>query len=309
MSQSEVTINKNNVVNPYWLHIKGFVAGASSGVAKLVVGHPFDTIKVRLQTEGYGGKFGGPFDCLIQTAKKEGLKGLYKGALLPLFGWSFIDSVMLGTVSYVRKLQMKQKGLTDVNDLSLLDHSIAGFFGGMSCSIVANPIEQIKSRLQVQYNWDSSTQRYKGPFDCMKQLYANNGLKGFFFGMSGTLLFRTFCSVYMGAYEYFKRLLSKYNSNIGIPQYMINFIAGGCGATVFWMASFPADTVRARMMSQPDVPKDQLKYKSLRDCISKVYIQEGGIRGFYRGFVPCLLRSFPTNGAAFLSFELVMKYL
>ncbi|RSL93431.1 hypothetical protein CDV31_014726 [Fusarium ambrosium] len=31
-------------------HYKGFVAGVFSGIAKLTVGHPFDTVKVRLQT-------------------------------------------------------------------------------------------------------------------------------------------------------------------------------------------------------------------------------------------------------------------
>lgn len=30
----------------------GFLAGIGSGVTKLVVGHPFDTIKVRMQVEG-----------------------------------------------------------------------------------------------------------------------------------------------------------------------------------------------------------------------------------------------------------------
>ncbi|RAL58262.1 hypothetical protein DID88_002262 [Monilinia fructigena] len=32
---------------------RGFVAGVFSGVSKLTVGHPFDTIKVRLQTSTF----------------------------------------------------------------------------------------------------------------------------------------------------------------------------------------------------------------------------------------------------------------
>ncbi|KAJ1992939.1 hypothetical protein H4R33_000815 [Dimargaris cristalligena] len=31
--------------------LHGFIAGVASGITKLAVGHPFDTIKVRLQTE------------------------------------------------------------------------------------------------------------------------------------------------------------------------------------------------------------------------------------------------------------------
>ncbi|KAF0975263.1 hypothetical protein FDP41_006015 [Naegleria fowleri] len=291
------TINNHNhsqqqqqqAKSEYWAHIKGFTAGVCSGVAKLVVGHPFDTVKVRLQTEGYHGKFSGPIDCLVQTAKKEGLPGLYKGALVPLFGWKI----------YIETNQTINSPLWII---PLLD-----FFGGMACSFVANPIEQIKSRLQVQYNWDASTQRYKGPFDCMKQLWRNHGIVGFYTGMSGTLWFRSFCSIYIGSYEYFKLKLANWNSSL--PSSVINFIAGGSAATVMWICCFPADTVKNRIMSQPDVPKAELKYKGLIDCVKKIYLEEGGMKGFYRGFVPCLLRSFPTNGASFLAWELAMKWL
>lgn len=40
--------------------------------------HPFDTIKVRLQTSSKE-QFKGPIDCLLQTIRKEGVNGIYKG--------------------------------------------------------------------------------------------------------------------------------------------------------------------------------------------------------------------------------------
>lgn len=108
---------------------RGFVAGIFSGIAKLsgqlhslpnvpnarltpcswpsvsmlavilacTLGHysyttRFDTIKVRLQTTQEA-QFRGPLDCLLQTIRKEGIAGLYKGATPPLVGWMFMDSV------------------------------------------------------------------------------------------------------------------------------------------------------------------------------------------------------------------------
>lgn len=56
------------------------------------VGHPFDTVKVRLQTTDTS-QFKGPLDCLLQTVRKEGVTGLYKGATPPLVGWMFMDSM------------------------------------------------------------------------------------------------------------------------------------------------------------------------------------------------------------------------
>lgn len=52
----------------------------------------FDTVKVRLQTSK-DGHFKGPLDCTLQTVRKEGVRGLYKGATPPLVGWMVMDSV------------------------------------------------------------------------------------------------------------------------------------------------------------------------------------------------------------------------
>lgn len=52
----------------------------------------FDTVKVRLQTSK-DGHFRGPLDCTLQTVRKEGVRGLYKGATPPLVGWMVMDSV------------------------------------------------------------------------------------------------------------------------------------------------------------------------------------------------------------------------
>jgi len=71
---------------------KGFVAGVFSGIAKLSVGHPFDTIKVRMQTSQHA-QFSGPLDCLLKTVRNEGFVGVYKGATPPLIGWMFMDSL------------------------------------------------------------------------------------------------------------------------------------------------------------------------------------------------------------------------
>jgi len=96
-------------------HYRAFVAGVFSGIAKLSgtwgpafrepvgqasqlanakapVGHPFDTVKVRLQTTQQA-QFRGPLDCLVKTLQREGFAGLYKGATPPLVGWMFMDSV------------------------------------------------------------------------------------------------------------------------------------------------------------------------------------------------------------------------
>ena len=46
----------------------------------VLAGHPFDTIKVRLQAEGtLSTRFQGPLHCVRETLAHEGVRGLYKG--------------------------------------------------------------------------------------------------------------------------------------------------------------------------------------------------------------------------------------
>lgn len=81
---------------------KGFVAGVFSGIGKLTVGHPFDTVKVRLQTSQKS-QFSGPLECVAQTVRKEGVRGLYKGATPPLIGWMFMDSLYMSLSALLLK--------------------------------------------------------------------------------------------------------------------------------------------------------------------------------------------------------------
>lgn len=66
--------------------LKNSVSGTISGIAGCLVGHPFDTLKVRLQTQPVNNPvYNGLTDCFIKTMKWEGIGGLYKGV-----GMSFI---------------------------------------------------------------------------------------------------------------------------------------------------------------------------------------------------------------------------
>lgn len=61
------------------------VAGTCGGLAVVLVGHPFDTTKTRMQTAP--NKFySGTIDCVRKTYQWEGLRGFYAGICSPLAG-------------------------------------------------------------------------------------------------------------------------------------------------------------------------------------------------------------------------------
>ena len=66
--------------------LRDFVAGGAGGVCAVLVGHPFDLVKVRLQTAERG-VYTGALDVVRRTAAREGaVRGLYAGVSAPLVG-------------------------------------------------------------------------------------------------------------------------------------------------------------------------------------------------------------------------------
>lgn len=66
--------------------LRSLAAGGFGGVCAVIVGHPFDLVKVRLQTAERG-VYSGAFDVVRKSVAKNGLgRGLYAGVSAPLVG-------------------------------------------------------------------------------------------------------------------------------------------------------------------------------------------------------------------------------
>ena len=72
----------NSLIN----QVRGFVSGGVGGVCAVVVGHPFDLVKVRLQT-AEAGVYSSAVDVVRKSIARDGLRqGLYAGVSAPLVG-------------------------------------------------------------------------------------------------------------------------------------------------------------------------------------------------------------------------------
>jgi solute carrier family 25 carnitine/acylcarnitine transporter 20/29 len=232
----------------------------------------------------------------------------------------FMDSVMLGSLSVYRRLL--HENLFNTNNNPLYDpaaaaepvplpaygHGLAGILAGATVSFVAAPVEHVKARLQVQYAANKRDRLYSGPLDCLAKIFRHHGVRGVYHGLQATLLFRSFFFFWWGSYDLFSRWLRE-RTTLGAPA--INFWAGGFSAQVFWVLSYPSDVVKQRIMTDPlggGLNDGVRRFPRWKDAAKAVY-QEGGARGFWRGFLPCFLRAFPANAMALVAFEAAMRAL
>ncbi len=87
-----------------------------------------------------------------------------------------------------------------------------------------------------------------------------------------------------------------------LPIY-VPFIAGGIGGTTYWMFNYPIDYVKTLMQSDN---LSNMKYKSTIDTFRQEYAINGW-RTFYKGYVICMMRSFPVNAAAIVTYRVMQR--
>jgi solute carrier family 25 carnitine/acylcarnitine transporter 20/29 len=82
----EIKIDAKAASSATLSQVRALVAGGFGGVCAVVVGHPFDLVKVRLQTAEKG-VYSSAIDVVRKSIARDGLRrGLYAGVSAPLVG-------------------------------------------------------------------------------------------------------------------------------------------------------------------------------------------------------------------------------
>ncbi|KAJ5385187.1 Mitochondrial carrier protein [Penicillium concentricum] len=285
--------------------VKDLAAGAAGGMAQVILGQPFDIVKVRLQTTT---QYKSALECATQIFKKEGPAAFYKGTLTPLIGIGACVSVQFGAYHEARRrLEELNKKKYANSALSYTQYYMAGSFAGLTNSVLSGPIEHVRIRLQAQPH--GAGRLYSGPIDCVNKLAAQGGaLRGIYRGQAVTLLREAQAyGAWFMAFEFMMNQDAKRN-NVKREDISKAKIAtyGGLAGEVLWLSSYPFDVIKSKM--QTDGFGAQQKYSTMRDCFKKTYAIEG-LGGFWKGIGPTLLRAMPVSAGTFLTVELAMQAL
>lgn len=302
------TINSEKALSSAMNPIKKFkdiIAGTCGGIAVTLVGHPFDTLKVRLQTQSVTNPvYSGLVDCFNKTVSKEGIPGLFKGMSSPLVGQMAFRATLF--TSFARSKDFLSAN--GANSLSTQQFFIAGAMTGGMVAFAEGPIDFYKSQAQVQA-LRSDGMKAPSMVDTVKHSIRMNGIRGPFQGLSATLLRNIPAnSVYFGSFEYFKACASQmYDCKTSDLSVGALFTMGGLAGCLYWGLLFPTDVIKSAMMSD-SVDKNSRQYKTIISTTKALY-QQGGVGRFYKGFLPCMLRATPANGLMLMAVDKIRNII
>lgn len=261
------------------------------------VGQPFDTVKVRMQTnpEVYGGVF--------QTVRKtaaEGVPAFWKGAVPTAMGMALENAMAFGVNEALKRaFPDPNLGKMDPNERpDLLRPFLMGTITGCCSAMVLLPSEVVKAKTQVTVGTGAGMSSN----DIMKQMMKKQGVKSMFCGLEAQLMRDgPFYAFFFGSYDLLCYLFKIYVPSM--PDELRYFMSGGFAGMLGWTAAMPFDVPKTNVQSRWDTKVVGSYFPEL------IRIgRERGVTGLYNGLGPTLARAFPANAALFLGVETGKKF-
>merc|ERR1712084_66878 len=152
------------------------VSGGMAAAGSLCIVYPLDYSRTRLASDVGSGKktFNGLLDCLKKTAAGPmGPAGLYAGFGVSLAGIIPYRGFQLGAFDTLVGLNPYK------NDTGML--GVVTTFASAQTAIIAGatisyPFDTVRRRLQMQAEKPPEEHIYKGTFDCLKKIAAEEGV-------------------------------------------------------------------------------------------------------------------------------------
>ncbi|XP_008331205.1 mitochondrial uncoupling protein 2-like [Cynoglossus semilaevis] len=159
------------------------MAGCTTGAMAVAFAQPTDVVKVRFQAQARVAngtkRYNGTLDAYKTIARDEGIRGLWKGCMPNITRNAIVNCAELVTYDMIKELILKYDVMTD----NLPCHFTAAFGAGFCTTIVASPVDVVKTRFM-----NSAAGQYRSAVDCALIMLKNEGPMAFYKGFTPAFL-------------------------------------------------------------------------------------------------------------------------
>lgn len=254
------------------------IGGTVYGAASILVGHPLDTVKTKMQAQTtFMGDYG-LITSIKQVYKQDGLKGFYAGALPPLLGSivfrSLQFSVFESFYTYNERYDVMRR---EIPGLYGIQYRVVG--GGLVASfarsVVECPFEYAKVKRQTGQTWQF-----------------NHAYHGFGVLYTRTTILMTTFFMFIDSFRRHTELMGSHGGN---------FIVSSVSATLAWLIVWPFENLKNQIQA------DTVGVGSTWGGRFRWMLKAHGLAGLYRGMVPGIICVSTRNGAAMVAMQYMHK--
>ncbi|XAR50411.1 hypothetical protein NMG60_11004728 [Bertholletia excelsa] len=287
-------------INKHANGTKYLIAGAVAGTASRTVTAPLDRLKVVMQvqtTRAY------VLSAIKSIWKEGGLLGFFRGNGLNVIKVAPENAIKFYSYEMLKAVIGDLKG-GEKEDIGTSGRLMAGGVAGAVAQTAIYPIDLVKTRLQT-YTCEGG--KVPSLSKLSKDIWIQEGPRAFYRGIVPSLLgMIPYAGIDLAAYETLKDMSRRYILHDAEPGPLVQLgcgtISGALGATCV----YPLQVVRTRLQAQRSNTSDA--YKGMSDVFRRTF-QHEGLRGFYKGLLPNLLKVVPAASITYLVYETMKKSL
>lgn len=285
-------------------------AGSVSGLVTRALISPLDVIKIRFQLQierlspsDPSAKYHGVLQAARQILREEGPTAFWKGhvpAQLLSIGYGAVQFLSFEMLTEL----VHRAGMHDARDFSV--HFVCGGLSACVATLAVHPVDVLRTRFAAQ----GEPKVYRTLRAAVATMYRTEGPLVFYKGLNPTMIaifpyagFQfSFYSSLKRVYEWATPAEGKKNGNLK------NLLCGSGAGVISKTLTYPLDLFKKRLQvggfEQARASFGQVRrYRGLLDCAGQV-LREEGVRGFFKGLSPSLLKAALATGLMFFWYEL-----
>ncbi|XP_072339047.1 LOW QUALITY PROTEIN: mitochondrial thiamine pyrophosphate carrier [Scyliorhinus torazame] len=290
-------------------------AGSMSGLLTRVLINPLDVIKIRFQLQierlslfEPAAKYHGVLQATNTIFQEEGLQAFWKGHIP-----AQLLSISYGAVQFVsfEFLTKFVHNTVRYDSRNPTMHFVCGGLAACSATVTVQPLDTLRTRFVAQ----GEPKFYKSLWHAVVTMYRKEGPLSFYRGLTPTVLAVFPYAGFQFAFYNIFQSISKWavtprQTRMGNIE---NLLCGSCAGVISKTLTYPFDLLKKRLQvegfGQARAAFGPVQsYSGFLDCACQV-AQREGLKGFFKGLSPSMLKAAISTGFSFFWYELFCDIL
>ncbi|KAJ3374454.1 mitochondrial thiamine pyrophosphate transporter [Allomyces arbusculus] len=268
---------------------------------------PIDVVKIRLQLQQHHSvgsaqvKYANFLDACRKIVREEGITAFWKGNIPAELLYLVYGGVQFWSYAQINTLLRERQDVIGPTGQKY----IAGAAAGTIATVASYPFDLMRTRFAIQASGQAKV--YPSVLRAISSIYRADGLRGFYSGLGPSITqIVPYMGLTFGAYESLKLLYLTHLPTSFHPWEPM--LCGALAGTLAKLGVYPFDTVRKRVQVVRGPTHAYVLAVATARTTSAVHValdmaRREGVRAFYRGLVPGLVKAGPSSAVTFWAYE------